>query len=169
MLLLVIDNPNEYFAINWKILIFFWLIYKNFLHCSLMIIWRPPSLSDLTPMLFNMEWTYLGSTEASIYIKVPIFNIKCIYCNLTSWILILFHVSHEYSCHILYSCDSHIILLLTIFTYKHLELLALNIWGKIGLILYWIAGGCLSPQFLGKVYSSFKGIYNKNHGFFISN
>ena len=31
--------------------------------------WRPPSLSELTPMIFNMGLTYLGS-EASNYSKI---------------------------------------------------------------------------------------------------
>ena len=33
------------------------------------IIWRPPELSELTPMIFDMKLTHLGS-EASIYNKI---------------------------------------------------------------------------------------------------
>ena len=33
-----------------------------------MITWRPPSLSELTPMIFNMRLTHLGS-EASDCLK----------------------------------------------------------------------------------------------------
>ena len=36
----------------------------------IMIIWRPPSLSELTPMVYNTGLTHLGS-EASIYIRLP--------------------------------------------------------------------------------------------------
>ena len=31
-----------------------WFIYKK-------VIWRPPSLSELTPIIFNMELSHLGS------------------------------------------------------------------------------------------------------------
>ena len=38
-------------------------------------IWKPPSLSELTPMIFNTDLTHLGS-EAFIYgIKTPIFTL----------------------------------------------------------------------------------------------
>ena len=33
------------------------------------LIWRPPSLSELTPMIFNMGLTHSGS-ESSIYMSV---------------------------------------------------------------------------------------------------
>ena len=34
---------------------------------NLMLNWRPPSVSELTPIIFNTELTYLGS-ETSKYI-----------------------------------------------------------------------------------------------------
>ena len=39
----------------------------NNAECSLRFIWRPLSLSELTPTLFNMELTHLGS-KASIWV-----------------------------------------------------------------------------------------------------
>ena len=45
----------------WNVNIIFCLFVFWIMYC-----WRPPSLSELTPILFDMESTYLGS-EASIY------------------------------------------------------------------------------------------------------
>ena len=36
--------------------------------------WRPPSLSELTPIMFNMEISYLGSEASKYHIVISIFK-----------------------------------------------------------------------------------------------
>ena len=38
------------------------------------LIWRSPSLSELTPMIFNMELTHLGSKPSKYTYQINFFN-----------------------------------------------------------------------------------------------
>ena len=40
-------------------------------------IWRPPILSELTPMIFNVGLTYIGSEPSICEIKISIHIINC--------------------------------------------------------------------------------------------
>ena len=55
-----LDNFKKLYHIRKVELICYILIYK-------MIIWRPPSLSELTPMLFNMGLTHLGGLQVYFF------------------------------------------------------------------------------------------------------
>ena len=64
-----LSRENSRILVNIKSL-FRYVIYVIFRHILKITIfsdiWRPPSLNELTQMIFNMELTHLGS-EASIY------------------------------------------------------------------------------------------------------
>ena len=46
-------------------------VQQNYISCNLNVKWRPPSLSELTSMVFNMRLTHLGSEASKCWVICP--------------------------------------------------------------------------------------------------
>ena len=78
------------FQFSWEITFIILLLLDEIFFS--MITWRPPSLSELTPMIFNAGLTHLGS-EASIYSAI----LLILYLFFQSGVSLLSDISYVFS------------------------------------------------------------------------